>query len=136
LLGDNPKNKSAALVSIAESYADMWMFQDALKYYEIEKGLWAHDPKEEFRSRLNLASIYERKGDPENQLEQLNQARSLAQQAQSPGLEINVLVQLQNYHRANSEKSQDLEGINSRLLKNLISLNFCRYFEPFGRCNN
>lgn len=110
LLGDGEKNKSAALVSIAESYADMWMFHDALKYYEMEKDLWAHEPKEEFRSRLNLASIYERKGDPENQLEQLNHARSLAQQAAIPSLMIDVLLQLQNYYKANTEKSENPQG--------------------------
>jgi tetratricopeptide (TPR) repeat protein len=110
LLGDSPKNKSAALVSIAASYLDMWMFDEAIKYYTMELELWAHEPKEEFRSRLNLASVYEKKGDPKSQLEQLNHARSLAQQAESSSLEIEVLVLLQSYHNANTAAGETRQG--------------------------
>lgn len=112
LLNDSAKNKSAALVSIAASYADIRMFSDAIKYYEMEQELWAHEPKEEFRSRINLASIYERKDEPKNQFEQLREARSLAQLAESPSLQLEVLINLQNYYKANAEKGQEPIGEN------------------------
>lgn len=112
LLNDSAKNKSAALVSIAASYADIRMFSDAIKYYEMEQELWAHEPKEEFRSRINLASIYERKDEPKNQFKQLNQAKSLAQLAESPSLQLEVLINLQNYYKANAEKGQEFIGEN------------------------
>jgi tetratricopeptide (TPR) repeat protein len=123
LLGDSAKNKAAALVSIAASYADMRMFDDAIKYYNIELELWAHEPKEEFRSRLNLASVYEKKGNPKSQLDQLNHARSLAQQVESPSLEIEVLVLLQSYHKANTEIGQNLQGTTLKFSELNIHLN-------------
>lgn len=112
LLNDSAKNKSAALVSIAASYADIWMFSEAIKYYKMEQELWAHEPKEEFRSRINLASIYERKGEPKKQFEQLSQARSLAQLSESSSLQLEVLINLQNYYKANAEKGQEPIGEN------------------------
>jgi len=107
-------------VSIAASYADLRNFSKAIEYYEKERELWMHKPKEEFQSRITLASIYEKKNDPAGQLIQLSLARSLADTSGNAHLQIEVLTLLQNYYKTYEPDNGELKA-KINLILNIIT---------------
>ncbi|XP_065343485.1 tonsoku-like protein [Cloeon dipterum] len=119
-LDEDAKSRSAALVSIAISYADMRAFEKGIEYYERERELWAHSPKEECNSRINLANLCERRNDNAAQLEHLKHARALAVSSQNVQLQVDVIKLLLNYHK-NYGDSQD-QGIIEDLENEILNL--------------
>ncbi|XP_059479979.1 tonsoku-like protein isoform X2 [Neocloeon triangulifer] len=120
-LGDDSKSLSAALVSIASSYADMRKYQKAMEYYEREKDLWPANPKEECRSRMNLASVCEKRNDLDNQLYHLKMARTLAITCENKSLELEVLLLLQSYYESYCTLDKNLEDDITNLKSELGS---------------